>query len=229
MSASSDSTSQWVPAFLSDQLAPGEVVQTYINGRDVALWRSYLGTVNAWVNRCPHRGMRFSHGFVRGEMLACIYHGWHYGSDGVCAYIPAHPDLKPPETICVDRFECTEQSGLIWISTSAQPGPLPKIPGAHPLRSMIINSAIASVASALSAYGSDYLSNNPTPSENLGKTGLSFKMDDQSVVTVALQEISEQETFLHILTNRPLSAAEKVELSRHFDRLREMIETKEAA
>lgn len=58
---------------------------------------------------CPHRGMRLSLGFIRGDQVACLYHGWHYDA-GQCRYIPAHPQLTPPETIRVQAFETAERS-----------------------------------------------------------------------------------------------------------------------
>jgi len=61
---------------------------------DLVVWRSASGVLSAWENRCPHRGMRLSHGFVRGESLACAYHGWHFECSGRCHYIPAHPDFN---------------------------------------------------------------------------------------------------------------------------------------
>jgi len=64
------------PIGLSRNLAQRQVMRAVLmqpggNDLDIAVWRSVSGVVNAWENRCPHRGMRLSHGFVRGESLAC--------------------------------------------------------------------------------------------------------------------------------------------------------------
>lgn len=53
---------------------------------------------------------------MRGDQLVCPYHGWHYGEDGQCSFIPAHPDMKPPENLCLPRFSAVEEAGLLWIS-----------------------------------------------------------------------------------------------------------------
>lgn len=120
-----------------------------IDGYDLAVWRDPGGGVHAWDNRCPHRGMRLSHGFVRGDNLACLYHGWHFGQDGVCAYIPAHPDLEPPATIRTKRFEVTERSGVIWVCVA---GTL-AIPDTHglelPVRSMVFDCPEAAAMQAM--------------------------------------------------------------------------------
>jgi phenylpropionate dioxygenase-like ring-hydroxylating dioxygenase large terminal subunit len=83
--------------------------------------------------------MRLSHGFVRGETLACIYHGWRYGIDGGCSHIPAHPALEPPKTITARVFACHEGGGVIFASLVAE-AEAPHVPeGLVPLRSVEID------------------------------------------------------------------------------------------
>ena len=69
---------------------------------------------HVWEDRCPHRGMRLSYGYVRADRIACLYHGWQYGTDGHCLRIPAHPEIKPPPSIMVWRHSCREALGLIF-------------------------------------------------------------------------------------------------------------------
>ena len=54
-------------------------------------------------------------GFVRSDRIACLYHGWQYGTDGHCLHIPAHPDLEVPRSIVTWRHSCREALGLIWV------------------------------------------------------------------------------------------------------------------
>ena len=63
-------------------------------GPEVAIWRDGSGAVHVWQDRCPHRGMRLSFGFVRGDELSCLYHGWRYGADGA---VPLHPRASRPD------------------------------------------------------------------------------------------------------------------------------------
>ncbi|MEP3277353.1 MAG: Rieske (2Fe-2S) protein [Stappiaceae bacterium] len=229
MPTTSNDPCLWVPAYLSDLLMPGEVVQTYVDRNDVALWRAHSGKVNAWSNRCPHRGMRLSHGFVRGDMLACIYHGWHYGSDGGCKYIPAHPDLEPPSTICTDGFECIEQDGLIWISPESSADKPDALPTRHAVRSMTFWVSKQFLTDALVKYGSSYLAMGGSSAIILGTFGVSLTLADRTKLTIAVQEISPQETFLHVLSDVSLSAEKKTGISRNLDRLRERIESEDQA
>ena len=126
----------WVAVALSPDLPAGMAMPAHVDGEEAALWRSAGGALRIWGDRCPHRGMRLSHGFVRGETLACIYHGWRYGLDGGCVHIPAHPSLTPPRTIAARAFACHEDGGVIF--AARDPGAAPPDPpaGVVPLRSV---------------------------------------------------------------------------------------------
>ncbi len=113
----------WVAVGGSDELAPGAVRRATLLGRDLALWRGESGRFHAWDNRCLHRGSRLSLGFVRGDRLACRYHGWHYGEDGICSLIPAHPAMTPPDSVCVPRYAAAEAGGLLWVSLAGPDAP----------------------------------------------------------------------------------------------------------
>lgn len=129
-------TSSWTPAILSPDLPPGLVVPSLCEGLEVVVWRSHSGQVAAWIDRCPHRGMRLSHGFVRGDLLSCLYHGWRFDGDGRCRKIPAHPDLEPPATIRTQAVACVEAGGVVWVAAEAPALPPPNLTGFAPLRSL---------------------------------------------------------------------------------------------
>ena len=138
----------WVATGLSGDLPPATVMPGSWQGTELALWRSASGTLSAWKDRCPHRGMRLSHGFVRGEALSCIYHGWVYGSDGACRRIPAHPDLVPPSAIRAEVFAAREAGGVIWVAPADEAAPLPDLPPARAVRSMPVAADAAALAAA---------------------------------------------------------------------------------
>lgn len=141
--------SGWVATALSADLAPGEVTGTRVQGTEIALWREASGTVRAFEDRCPHRGMRLSLGFVRGDALACLYHGWRFAGGGTCRLIPAHPELKPPSTIRAGVFEAREASGLVWVSLAPREDAPPALGEARPLRSLFPRVPLARAAAAL--------------------------------------------------------------------------------
>lgn len=136
----------WHPVALSPDLPVATVMATHCGTREVALWRSGTGKLAAWHDRCPHRGMRLSHGFVRGENLNCIYHGWRFDSTAICRKIPAHPEMTPPETITVPRFAVAESGGVIWVAEEgidAKPPTLPE--GLRPLRSLDLDCEVTQI------------------------------------------------------------------------------------
>jgi nitrite reductase/ring-hydroxylating ferredoxin subunit len=109
-----DAHIHWYPVAASREVGEGCVVQSFLDGRELALWRSSGGAAHAWENRCPHRGTRFSLGWVAGDTLSCAYHGWRFGKDGACTYIPAKPNLTPPPSACAKTYAVHEEGGLIW-------------------------------------------------------------------------------------------------------------------
>lgn len=112
----------------------------------MALWRSATGKLALAADRCPHRGMRLSHGFVRDEALSCIYHGWRYGTDGQCLKIPAHPDLEPPAAIKVATCTVAEAGGVIWMAFETPAEEPPTFAGYTPLRALNLAATPAAFA-----------------------------------------------------------------------------------
>lgn len=140
----------WIAVALGRDVEPGVAVPAIVGGREIVLWRTESGVLQAWVDRCPHRGMRLSLGFVRGESLSCLYHGWRYGADGGCIGIPAHPDLVPPRTITATTYPVIEAAGLIWLALGDAAGTPPAPDGAWTgAISVTIDRDAASVAAAL--------------------------------------------------------------------------------
>jgi phenylpropionate dioxygenase-like ring-hydroxylating dioxygenase large terminal subunit len=103
----------WTPIALSRDIPNGSTRAVILDGRELVIWRAESGAARVWEDRCPHRGMRLSFGFVRGETLNCLYHGWQYGASGSCRKIPAHPDLTVPPTIRANAYASTETGGFI--------------------------------------------------------------------------------------------------------------------
>jgi phenylpropionate dioxygenase-like ring-hydroxylating dioxygenase large terminal subunit len=101
---------------LCDNIKPGGVHPIQLQDVELVLWRDYAGQAHVWHDRCPHRGMRLSFGFVKENRLTCLYHGWEYGSDGGCRKIPAHPEVTPPKTLCADILNVSESYGMVFVS-----------------------------------------------------------------------------------------------------------------
>ena len=146
----------WHAAALARDVPPKVVVAAQFDGVELAVWRSASGKLSAWKDRCPHRGMRLSHGFVRGETLSCIYHGWVYGTSGACQHIPAHPDLTPPSAIRADTYDCIEAGGVIWLAPLGTASAPPDLAGLTPVRTMFVNASAAQLSAAVPDLRGDH-------------------------------------------------------------------------
>lgn len=198
-------TAAWTPVALVRDIPPLCVMPVVVDGTELALWRSATGRLAAWADRCPHRGMRLSHGFVRGEALSCIYHGWSYGSNGHCLRIPAHPDLEPPEAIRVPVHHPMESGGVVWVATEATDA-LPPIVEGSPLRSLTVVGAVDWTAAGFSLSGL-------VARGHLSGVG----------VTILVQPLPQGRQALHALVDDATPAALK-DVSRDLEALRRQAE-----
>lgn len=112
---------RWVPIALEGLIHPRSSHPVVVNDYELVVWRGETSPVQIWEDRCPHRGMRLSFGFVEGDRLACLYHGWTYGADGRCMSIPAHPDLVPPKTICSRTYAARIWRGIVFANLASEP------------------------------------------------------------------------------------------------------------
>ena len=137
------SVAGWYPVALSAGLDRGTSNGTHLFGRELVIWRDGDGAVHVWEDRCPHRGMRLSFGFVRDNRLACLYHGWTYDMAGQCRYIPAHPQLTPPASIKAEVYPTGDAAGMVWVYSeiSATPPAMPEDRPVTPVRSLHVDCA----------------------------------------------------------------------------------------
>lgn len=199
-------TAAWTPVALARDLPRLCVMPVCVDGIELALWRSATGRLAAWADRCPHRGMRLSHGFVRGEALSCIYHGWSYGADGHCLRIPAHPDLVPPEAIRVPVYHAMESGGVVWVATK-RPDDMPASFDGSPLRSLTVEAAVDWGAAGFVVSG------------QVARGHLSGV-----AVTILVQPLPQGRCALHVLAEATASPTALKEVSRGLESLRRQAE-----
>ena len=120
----------WHPLAAASALGPGSITPAQLLGTELALWRASDGSPRAWLNRCPHRGTRFTIGKIENDHLVCAYHGWRFATDGRCDAIPALPDFVPPKAACATSYPVRESHGLVWASLGAPRQGPPEFPEA---------------------------------------------------------------------------------------------------
>jgi anthranilate 1,2-dioxygenase large subunit len=108
---------------------PGDRVATTVGETAVAVTRGNDGAINAFVNRCAHRGnllcpTRRGH----GKEITCIYHGWTYDLGGRLTGVAFERGVKrqggmPPEfrkdEHDLPRLRVAELNGLVFGTFSA--------------------------------------------------------------------------------------------------------------
>jgi nitrite reductase/ring-hydroxylating ferredoxin subunit len=206
----SDTTGSWTPVALSADLPAGTVMPAQIPAGSIALWRSGSGRTAASADRCPHRGMRLSHGFVRGEALSCIYHGWSYAQTGNCLRIPAHPGLVPPETIRVATHLVEESDGIIWVAVGQPGGGPPRFEGLIPLRSLTVLAGVAAIEAAAAAEASP--------------EGLVEYPQSLAPICLLLSAQEKDKTLIHVLLKAKTDPAASIAASQAVESLRRKAE-----
>ncbi|GGK30514.1 Rieske (2Fe-2S) protein [Salinarimonas ramus] len=194
----------WCPIGLSQDLPAGIAAPVILDGRELVAWRTGEGVLRLFEDRCPHRGMRLSFGFVRGDALVCLYHGWRWGADGGCRAIPAHPELTPPKSLVVPRFAVREAGGLVWAALGDGPDdPPPETPAdVRPLATLAIDLPADVVSAALGA----------------GEERLVEKEEAGFALLLAIQPVDARRSSLHVLLRgadaSPLAALDAAEALR---------------
>lgn len=207
--------SGWVPVALSSSIEPGTSAGAVVECAEVVVWRDNSGKAHVWEDRCPHRGMRLSFGFVRGDHIACLYHGWEYDAAGQCRYIPAHPKLDVPQTIKVPIYTAAEKNGVVWATAAAEAAfPAFEETTVTPLRSLYVDAALGEVIAALSAEGVAVSSDNIGTAEIEGRE-----------IFVALQVVGSKRTAAHIVVLGDADSATLKRLSQWAEALRLKVES----
>jgi vanillate O-demethylase monooxygenase subunit len=88
---------------------------------DLVVYRTSQGVVVAR-NLCLHRGSELTQGHLEGDELVCAYHGWRYGLEGRCTFIPSQPrSRRISPKIRLIGYQAVERYGLIWACLSGHP------------------------------------------------------------------------------------------------------------
>ncbi len=98
--------------------------QVTLGGIPVVLFRDpQSGSVNALLDRCPHRNTPLSMGRVIDSGLQCGYHGWVFAGDGTCKHVPALASNVSKSNRNVSKYATRELDGYIWVFGRANAEP----------------------------------------------------------------------------------------------------------
>lgn len=84
-----------------------------IMGEDYVIFRTESGVAQVTARGCPHRGAPMHLGWVEGEEIRCVYHGWKFDCAGRCTEQPAEePGYN--EKVRIRTWPTAEHMGLIF-------------------------------------------------------------------------------------------------------------------
>ena len=103
----------WYVVAFSHEVGTAAPLQRMLCGEALALFRTSDGVAVALEDRCPHRGVPLSQGKVRGDALACAYHGFEFGRAGACTKVPSQAEI--PARMRVKSYPVAERGCFVWV------------------------------------------------------------------------------------------------------------------
>ena len=103
----------WHPIAVSDQVKPGKAIPIQIMNEELTLYRGQSGVPHLVAGRCAHRLTLLHTGWVEGEHIRCMYHGWQYDGGGRCIHRPAEHDPHKA-SVRIASYPVREYGGLIF-------------------------------------------------------------------------------------------------------------------
>lgn len=103
----------WMAVQRSEDLAPGVAKPIRIMSEDYTLYRGESGKAQVLDYRCLHRGAQLHLGWVEGDDIRCLYHGWKYDGSGQCIEQPAEPPGYAAR-IKTRSYPTREHMGLVF-------------------------------------------------------------------------------------------------------------------
>lgn len=98
-----------------------------INGIPVVLFRGDEGKVGVLLDRCPHRNIPMSKGYIENEKLVCRYHGWHFDTEGTCVKVAQLKTLEYDKDRNAIAFTSHEEDGFVYVQCNAHKEDFPQI------------------------------------------------------------------------------------------------------
>lgn len=117
----------WQPVAIADALAPGTAQPLRVLSEDLTLYRSQSGRAYLVAGRCAHRLTVLHTGWVEGEQIRCMYHGWMFDGSGRCTQRPAERDDAPPN-VRIAAYPVHEYAGFIFAYLGDGPAPPFELP-----------------------------------------------------------------------------------------------------
>ncbi len=103
----------WHPIALSEEVELNTAIPVKVLGEDLTLYRGASGKVHLVGGFCAHRRTVLHTGWIVGDEIRCMYHGWQFDGTGACVQRPAEPDTGMPRTK-IPGYPVKEYQGLVF-------------------------------------------------------------------------------------------------------------------
>ena len=103
----------WQPVAPSTSINIGQAKRIKIMGEELTLYRGESGAPYLVAGRCAHRLTQLDTGWVQGEEIRCIYHGWKFDGSGQCTEAPAETS-EFAARVRIAHYPLREYANLIF-------------------------------------------------------------------------------------------------------------------
>ncbi|HEX4829002.1 MAG TPA: Rieske 2Fe-2S domain-containing protein, partial [Xanthobacteraceae bacterium] len=103
----------WYACAWSSEVGAGALLARTILGEPVICFRDTEGRPVVLEDRCCHRQMPLSKGWLENGTIRCGYHGMRFDGAGKCVEIPGQPNIPPRAK--VRAYPTVERYRWIWI------------------------------------------------------------------------------------------------------------------
>jgi phenylpropionate dioxygenase-like ring-hydroxylating dioxygenase large terminal subunit len=108
-------TNKWYLICPSNELK-NEITKKRILSEDIILFRNPDNSITALEDRCCHRNVNLSLGYINNNRIVCGYHGWEYDKTGACVKIPSQLEGdKIPPTAKIKSYPVKDFNKWVWI------------------------------------------------------------------------------------------------------------------
>lgn len=102
----------WYVAATTPELGRELLGRTLLD-QPVVMYRQEDGTPVALEDRCAHRFLPLSQGYLVGDRVQCGYHGMEYDCTGTCVHVPGQKTA--PQGSGIRSFPLAEKWQFVWI------------------------------------------------------------------------------------------------------------------
>jgi 5,5'-dehydrodivanillate O-demethylase len=117
----------WHPIAVANDLPNGAAREIRVLGEELTLYRGESGRPFLVGGRCAHRCNVLHTGWVKGEQIRCMYHGWTFDGSGQCTAMPAERNPRL-DLVKIESYAVHEYGGLVFAYLGEAPAPAFELP-----------------------------------------------------------------------------------------------------